>query len=318
MTKHILLIFLDGVGLAPDDPSSNPFSTASTPTLNALANGHRWLAGTGRQWSGRAAFVPTDPRMGMPGRPQSASGQATILTGRNIPQAIGEHYGPRPNPAIRAILAEDNLFKRVVARGGTAVMLEAYPPPFHEAVDSGKRLLSSYQQAYAEAGYKLFGEADIFSGNALSVDWTGEAWRAHLGYGDSPVYTPHEAGRKMVELSRQATFAFFSHWWSDTVGHRGTLSEGVALLELFDGVMAGALDAWNDDEGLMIVTSDHGNLEDLSHGKHTENDVATVVIGRDARAFAEQIHTLADIAPQVERYLFDSAAYLAATSESKP
>ncbi|MBW4436085.1 MAG: hypothetical protein KME04_03055 [Pleurocapsa minor GSE-CHR-MK-17-07R] len=308
MDKHVLLIFLDGVGLAPDDPASNPFSTAETPTLNALANGHRWLSETGIQHSDRATFVPTDPRLGMPGRPQSASGQATILTGLNIPQTIGEHYGPRPNLAIRSILAEDNLFKRVVARGGTAVMLEAYPPPFHDAVNSGKRLLSSYQQAYAEAGYKLFGESDIFSGDALSVDWTGEAWRAHLGYEKSPVYTPIEAGRKMVELSRRATFAFFSHWWSDTVGHRGTLSEGKALLELFDGVMAGALEAWDDDEGLMIITSDHGNLEDLSHGKHTENDVATVVIGRDARAFASGIRTLADIAPRVERYLFEPAA----------
>ena len=81
--------------------------------------------------SDRAVLVPTDPRMDVPGRPQSASGQAAILTGKNIPMLIGEHYGPRPNAPIREILAQDNFFKQVVAHGMTAALLEAYPPRFH-------------------------------------------------------------------------------------------------------------------------------------------------------------------------------------------
>ena len=77
----------------------------------------------------------------------------------------------------------------------------------------------------------------------------------------------------MVELSRRYDFAFFSHWMTDVIGHRGGIEDGVKALERFDAVMAGALAAWDDREGLLIVTSDHGNMEDLSHGKHTENDV---------------------------------------------
>src|SRR5262245_60973001 len=135
--KHILLVFLDGIGLGDDDPATNPFAAADLPTLHALTNGHRWVRGIGRQESERAILVPTDPRMGVPGKPQSASGQAAILTGLNVPQLIGEHYGPRPNPAIRALLSEDNFFKQVVAHGMTASLLEAYPPRWHEAVNSG-------------------------------------------------------------------------------------------------------------------------------------------------------------------------------------
>ena len=37
------------------------------------------------------------------GAPQSATGQATLLTGRNVPAEIGYHYGPKPNPAVSAI-----------------------------------------------------------------------------------------------------------------------------------------------------------------------------------------------------------------------
>jgi hypothetical protein len=296
---HILMIFLDGIGLGADDPQVNPFAAAHMPTLTALTNGQRWLAGIGRQESDRSMFIPTDANLGLPGRPQSASGQAAIVTGLNVPQMIGEHYGPRPNAAIREILTSDNLFKQVVALGKTAALLEAYPPPWHEAINRGKRLRSSYQQAAHEAGLPTFGEKELYSGDAMSGDWIGQGWRSELGYADAPVFTPYDAGVHMVELSRRYDFAFFPHWMTDVIGHRGPLTDGVAVLELFDGVMAGALDAWNDDEGLILVTSDHGNMEDLSHGKHTDALVPTLIIGSRRHAFAENFTQLTDFAPRI-------------------
>jgi bisphosphoglycerate-independent phosphoglycerate mutase (AlkP superfamily) len=53
----------------------------------------------------------------------------------------------------------------------------------------------------------------------------------------------------------------------------------------------------------MIITSDHGNMEDLSHGKHTENDVPTVIIGSHRQTCAADIRTLADIVPAMARFL---------------
>src|SRR5881394_3334483 len=98
---HILLIFLDGIGLGDNNPDVNPFAVANTPTLLSLTNGKRWLRETGHQEATRSILVPTDPRLGVAGRPQSGTSQAAILTGRNIPQIIGEHYGPKPNEATR-------------------------------------------------------------------------------------------------------------------------------------------------------------------------------------------------------------------------
>ena len=77
----------------------------------------------------------------------------------------------------------------------------------------------------------------------------------------------------------------------------------MALLELFDAVMAGLLDAWDDRRGLVIITSDHGNLEDLSTRHHTENDVPTVVIGAERHRFAEGLHDLTGITPGILRVL---------------
>lgn len=300
--NHILFLFLDGIGLGPDDPESNPFAVAHMPVLTELAGG-RWLEGLGRSGNGIASFVPTDPRLGIAGRPQSATGQAAILTGRNVPAEIGEHYGPRPDARIRALLAHDNMFKQVVDRGGSAALVNAYPPGFFAAVNRGKRLLSSIQQAAREADVPLFGDDALRQGAAMSPDWTGEGWRNELGYEDTPVYTPREAGRHLGGLAQSRTFSFFSNWITDVLGHRGPFEQAVAMLERFDGVMAGLLDVWSDD-GLIIVSSDHGNMEDISSRKHTENDVPTLLVGPGHQRLAAELRTLADLTPLMLQALY--------------
>ncbi len=300
---RVLLLFLDGVGLGAADAAHNPFVTAHTPTLWALSGGRSWLRNTPRIAHNGAIFVPTDACLGVDGRPQSATGQAAILTGRNVSALLGEHYGPRPNAAIRKLLARDNLFKRVVEAGGRAALLNAFPPRFFERLASGKRLPSSVQHAALSAGVALCTEADLYDGRALSPDWTGEGWRSELGYTDTPLYTPREAGERLATLAREYDFAMFSHWVSDVVGHRGPLARGVALLELFDAVLAGLLSAWDARDGLLVITSDHGNLEDLSTRTHTRNPVPTVAIGAGRALFAEGLRDLTGIAGGILRVL---------------
>ena len=221
-----------------------------------------------------------------------------------MPDLIGKHYGPKPDKATRDLLARDNLFCQVVARGKSAALLEAYPPGWHRAVESGRRLRSSYQQAAHEAGVPIFGQEALQSGDALSVDWTGEQWPAPAGCPQLPLRSTQEAGVLLVTLARRYDFSLFAHWPSDVIGHRGTLAEGVALLERFDEVMAGLLSAWDDNEGLVILCSDHGNMEEIGNRRHTCNDVPTVVIGQQRGLFDESFRTLADIAPRILRALF--------------
>jgi 2,3-bisphosphoglycerate-independent phosphoglycerate mutase len=301
---HVLMIFVDGIGLGADDPTVNPFAAAPTPTLWQLSNGQRWLRGVGRQSSARAEFVPTDAQIGVAGRPQSGTSQATILTGRNVAQEVGEHYGPRPNEATRAILDHDNLFMQVKKRGQRAALINAYPPQLHADIARGKRLPSSIQQAWLASGEPLWDVAALRRGTALSEDWTGEGWHTHLGYSDTPIYTPYQAGVRMVELARGYAFSFFSHWLTDILGHRGTIDEGIAHLVLFDEVMRGALDTWRDDEGLMLIVSDHGNFELMGDRHHTENLVPTVIVGDGRAAFAAGLRDLSQITPRVLATLF--------------
>ncbi len=287
MRPHILLIFLDCIGLGEDNPATNPFAVGDYPALHSLSNGYRWLNTTGRQSAPRSLFIPTDAQMGMAGLPQSGTGQATIVTGRNIPALIGEHYGPKPNEATRNLLDEGNFFKEMVAHGKKTALLEAYPPPWHKGINSGKSLPASYQYALKSAGIRFFDESDLRAGRGLSADWTGAGWHTQLGYTNTPILTPFEAGVKLVHISRDYDFAFFAHWLTDVIGHRGTLTEAVNLLTTFDGVMAGVLSAWDDSEGVVIITSDHGNMEDIGNRHHTANRVPTVIIGEQRGIFAD-------------------------------
>jgi bisphosphoglycerate-independent phosphoglycerate mutase (AlkP superfamily) len=53
------------------------------------------------------------------------------------------------------------------------------------------------------------------------------------------------------------------------------------------------------------LTSDHGNIEDLSVRNHTLNDIPTIVWGRKSLEIAEKITDLADITPAILWLLTD-------------
>ncbi|MCB0204336.1 MAG: hypothetical protein KDH89_05885, partial [Anaerolineae bacterium] len=116
---QVVVLFLDGVGLGSDDPAVNPLAAAEIPVLIELLDGARPLQSVGRVSGSQASLVPTDATLGVAGKPQSASGQATLVTGLNVPQMIGGHYGPRPNKQIRAILEGTTLFSQAMAGGAS-------------------------------------------------------------------------------------------------------------------------------------------------------------------------------------------------------
>lgn len=297
------IFFMDGVGLGGPDPDVNPFAVADMPHLTALLGEGWYLAGRGRITTPRASLAPTDATLGLPGRPQSATGQASILTGRNVPHLVGEHYGPKPNAAVAEVIRGGTLFHEVTAAGGQAALITPYPERYFEAIESGRRLLSAVPLAVVDAGLLLMGATELRAGRAVSPDFTGAGWREHLGYHDIPVLSLREAGQQIAAVAAGYDFSFFEHWPTDQTGHRGTMAEAVAHLEAVDVVLGGLLSAWDDEHGLLIITSDHGNLEEKGHRQHTRNPVPTILVGRDHAIHAPLIHDLTDIAGVVRRCL---------------
>jgi 2,3-bisphosphoglycerate-independent phosphoglycerate mutase len=300
---RVLFIFLDGIGLGMDDSSRNPFARAQMPHLRSLLGGRRLLADSAPYVGPRATLLGLDASLGVHGLPQSATGQAVLLTGTNVPAHLGEHYGPKPNPAVAGLLRGGSLLSRMSAAGKTAALLNAYPPRYFQSVESGRRLYSSIPLAVTSAGLPLFSKDDLFAGRAMSADFTGAGWAGMLGFPDAPVMRPAEAGLKLAHLARSYDFSLFEYWSTDYAGHKQDMAWALRQLEVLDAVLGGLLQSWRNADGLILLTSDHGNMEDLSTRRHTNAEVPALLIGgRPARAaFAEGMTSLLDIAPAILR-----------------
>ncbi|MBK9230298.1 MAG: alkaline phosphatase family protein [Anaerolineae bacterium] len=301
--RRIIFLFLDGVGLGSDDPAVNPLARAHLPTLSNLLAGAPLTASSGRVTTSDASLTPLDATLGVPGRPQSATGQAALLTGRNVPQLVGEHYGPRPHAPVRTIVQAGTLLSQVRDAGKRFIFVNAYPPGYFEVVNRGRRVLSVMPLAAVSAGQALLTHEDLLAGRGFSADFTNEGWRTHLSFADAPLLTPEQAGRNLAALAQAFDFVLFEHWLTDVQGHRQEMDAAVANLEAFDGFLGGLIAASDLAQTLIVVTSDHGNVEDLGVRQHTMNAVPGLFIGADHAAVAAQMHDLTDLAPALRRAL---------------
>ncbi len=301
--RRVIFLFLDGVGLGPDDPTVNPLAVAAYPTLARLLDGHKPVAATGRLATAQATLIPTDATLGVAGRPQSATGQATILTGINVPAALGEHYGPRPDDRVRGVLQRGTIFTQLQRLGLRTFFCNAYPPGYFAAINRGKRLLSAIPYAATVAGQALPTAHSLRTGHALAADFTNEGWRTGLGYQDIPVYPPAAAGAQLWQIAQPYAFTFFEHWQSDLLGHRGDLAGAIANFQCFDGFLGGLLAAADRTATLIIIAADHGNVEECDHGKHTTNPALTLLVGAEHTQWAGAIQRLDDFARVIEAFL---------------
>jgi 2,3-bisphosphoglycerate-independent phosphoglycerate mutase len=302
---RLLFLFLDGLGLGPDDPNNNPLAVASMPNLQRLLGGKRMLTDTAPLENDRATLLALDACLGTDGQPQSATGQAVLLTGYNIPAALGYHYGPKPNPAVASFLQNGNLFSALRKAGKRSALLNAYPPRYFESIQSGRRMYSAIPMAVTNAGIPLKTIDDLNAGRALSADFTGQGWRTHLNLPDTPIFEPRQAGERLAALAQSYDLAFFEYWWSDYVGHAQDMADACQMLEQFDEVLGGLLADWDNKSGLILLTSDHGNLEDLGTAHHTRNPVPGLLIGdfHLRQEFSKGLRDLTGVTPAIRRFL---------------
>ncbi len=309
---HVLMIFFDGWGLGANDPATNPFLTHPMPTLRGLFGGAMpttrrprvvGVGGNGHFQSARATLAPTDATLGVPGLPQSATGQTTIFTGVNAPRAIGEHLGPYPNAALRKILAHDNIFQRLVAANRLVAFANAYPPIFFERLARGSARRSATSHAVHSANIRYRDIDDLRAGRALSVFLTNDRWRE--GGADVPLITAYDAGRNLARLANEHDFTLFEYFLTDAAGHKAKPDFTAFVLNEVDELLRGVLDEIDLATSLVITTSDHGNIEDTSAKKHTLNPVPTLLIGAGHERIAPRIHALTDLTPAIVDLLLE-------------
>jgi 2,3-bisphosphoglycerate-independent phosphoglycerate mutase len=76
-------------------------------------------------------------------------------------------------------------------------------------------------------------------------------------------------------------------------------------LKCSNGWMAflkGILESFDYEKDILLMISDHGNIEDLSVKTHTMNPVPLIVVGKQHPHFSSRIKNLTHITPAVISY----------------
>jgi len=287
-TPSVILLFIDGLGIGEKD-EKNPL--AQVEAVEPLAHFKNISAPVICD----GIMIPTDARLGVEGRPQSASGQTTILTGVNAPAALGYHKQGFPNQALREIIDEHSIFRQLKNLGiEPNVFANTYTPQFFETVPRWK---SATTVAVEAAGISFRRLPDLLGRQAVFHDFTNESLRER-GF-DVPVFAPAEAAAIVAGLAANHRFVLYEHFMTDKTGHEQDFEKARILLPALAEFIREVVAQADLEKTTVLLTSDHGNIEDLSVRQHTLNDVPTIVWGRKNRETAGRIKSLADITPAI-------------------
>ena len=290
---RVVFVFLDGVGVGSAG-DFNPFWQAPMPTLRSLLGGPMVKGVTVEK--GGLVFRALDATMGVPGIPQSATGQTALFTGVNAARLLGHHSPAYPNGTLIRVLNERNILKRALEMGLRATFANAYTPVYFRLVEEGKRRHSATTLSVLAAGLPLRTLEDLARGRAVYWDITHRYLRERIGI-PMPLIEPELAGKRLVHLAREHHLVLFETFLTDLAGHRKDMTLALEVLDTLDRFLAGVLEAMNARITL-VLSSDHGNLEDLSVGTHTANPVPLLAVGPGASVFA-QARSITDVAQGV-------------------
>ena len=291
-----IFLFLDGVGLGKTDPDINPMFRARLPHLRSLLRGKLPHLGLRRISADHAVAIPLNATLGVEGLPQSGTGQATLFTGFNASKLMGRHFGPYPATTLHPLIEVSNIFRQFKSTGRSVCFANAFPKQFFDYAASGKRRLSVTTLSCRFAGVPLHDAESLGRDESVSADITRARW-PELGYPDFPIITPREAGKHLWNITARHSFTLFEYWLTDYAGHGRDMATAVETLERFDGMLGGLLEDFDPKECTLILTSDHGNIEDLSTKSHTRNPVPCILAGRKHRELSSALKTLVHVTP---------------------
>jgi 2,3-bisphosphoglycerate-independent phosphoglycerate mutase len=285
----LLLIFVDGLGCGTRGPH-NPLHLLGEEAapLAVFEDEEPRLPHGG-------VLARTDARLGVEGRPQSASGQTTILTGVNAPALLGKHKQGFPNERLREVLRESSLFLQLKSASvGPLAFANAYAPRFFA---TRPRWVSATTVAVEAAGLPFKTIEDLRAGTAVYHDFTNR-FLAERGE-DVPVRTPEEAALILARVSREHSFTLYEHFIADAAGHEQDVEFALRVLRELASFVRNVLANLDLEHTTVMLTSDHGNVEDLSTRNHTLNLVPTLAWGPGRERVRARVRSLADITPAV-------------------
>lgn len=281
----VIFTFLDGVGIGEKDRMANPVYATEQQILAQLIDNARFQA---------------DPSMGVDGLPQSATGQTTIFTGVNAPKILNRHLSGQPTISLKKVIYKSNMFSELIKRGFNVTSSNVYKDEYLKNMLNSKDRrnrpsVTSVMCMASGIDFRTLGE--FINGDGVYHDITGDILK-ESGCRIETV-TPQKAAQNLYKLSRNYDFTLYEHFLTDIQGHKADFDEAAKLIDRLDSFLDELIKQMDFEEDVLIITSDHGNIEDISIHTHTMNKVPVIVLGKKAEKVKTEIHSLIDIMPFV-------------------
>jgi len=304
---RLIFIFIDGCGMGRAD-AGNPFFLANSLNLPFWRGAMALADGT--------PVEAIDATLGIPGAPQSASGQTALFCGVKAAGLAHRHRNGYPDRHLRQVIMKGNILSRLAEKKVTARYLNAYPrheelftaehvriepdgrlwfsPAFPERF---KRMISVTSCMLLASGQPPFGAADILAENAIYQDYSN---RQLVEMGLSlPEFSPQKAAAIIHGASKRFDFLLYEYFQTDLYAHRRPLTECVGLIRDFDALIGTLLSRLDPKRDTLVLTSDHGNLEDFHLRGHSRNPVPFLAWGRHGARLRKMVRSLSDVTPSL-------------------
>ncbi|MCD6342672.1 MAG: alkaline phosphatase family protein [Spirochaetaceae bacterium] len=277
----LLLFFVDGLGLGKNDESNParffldgiadiPFVKESAPT--EFSEGFLFSA---------------DAAGGVPGLPQSATGQAMLMCGTNAPALLGYHLTALPNETLVNLVRERNVLRLLAEKGVKVTASNLYSPEYFTRRDDlqekrGRNAYPVSALSIRSSGTSFRLLSDYHEGKALFADLTNRSLRER-GY-DIPLIEPEEAAGLMVNILGEADFVFHEYFVTDTYAHKKRRGDLERALKEVNRFLVHLREKTDPQDTAILVVSDHGNCEDAETADHTRNEVPVLLLSRNETA----------------------------------
>ncbi|AZT89563.1 metalloenzyme [Caldicellulosiruptor changbaiensis] len=266
----LLFIFLDGVGKGENN-AHNPFFYYHPKSYDVFLE------------KGIVRFL--DATLKVPGLPQSATGQVTIYSGINAAKEVGFHINGQITPSLKRIIDKKNIFKTLKQNGFKVDFANVYRDEYLQKLLNDKDFkmsVTSYMALTSEVRLKTIDY--LLKGEGVYCDITNEIL-IESGY-DVPLFSPEEAAENLLNVLKKSHFVLFEHFKTDLVGHSCDMEKAIELVKTLDEFLVSIIENLPADV-CIIVTSDHGNIEDLSVKTHTYNLVPFLAYGKGQDIFRD-------------------------------
>jgi len=274
----IIFVFVDGLGLGSHDPEINPLHDARFPNLTKLL----------------AHAIPVDTCLGVDGLPQSATGQATLLSGVNAAKKMGRHIEGFPPAALKKLIEKESLFSKLRKLGKHCTFANSYWIDDPHNIPPRRQSVTTVMALTALGDVR--GKKELLAGKAVNHDIT--RWTMHTRGYDGPLISPEEAADHLLGIGEENDFTLFEYFLTDRAGHSRDRDLVYQTLETLEQFLPKVATFAEQPNHLFLLCSDHGNIEDLSVFTHTKNPVPLIALGDQAESF-HALKTLADVTPVI-------------------